>query len=697
MPRESLDLQDNMSPSLKRIANETIRLHKQFQNLKSSVDLLKQVDGPRQLAIKLKQVGDSAAEAANKVKALQRAVQSGTMLPGGRVVRGAGGRFQSTAGVMIGGALNEYGRREFEIMKRQRMYEREAQFATWRSLGVRERYAMRYPGANYEMAVARRDMRRASGRFGSAWDSSFGAGGGRLIQNMASFSVAIAGATYALRNMASIFSGLLQKKDEMIGLKTRLATVREPGSDVQALTNTIYESAQRSRGDLVSLSKFATRVRLAGTPMDKSIQVAETTIKALVASGTSAMENRSTLLQLAQGIQSNRLSGDELRSIRENAPLVQYALADYLKIPVGGLKKAGEEGKLTAKVVTDALLAFGPKIDQVFQKMPWTLQQFAQIIENKFIKMIDQGLVSWYQMQRAVKDFANWLDTVEGAQFMKDLLDLVNMVIISSIRLLKMMAPVLKFIVQHLREIAGIMAIAFGVSMISNAMKFVQVLKGVEASMVSISLATKGWIGLLLVALYAIYRISSHMSDVKQKKDQWYTQQGELIDQNMQSAGYKFDKSASLYNDLYRSPSGELVNRQAVHNELMKNEAYRKKAVEAYSKIYESPEDKAKRMMKEESEMFNKIPAFNVQDGINIKGGMLDGIRDGITLSDSSKKLLRAIAVSEWRMQNETLKVSPKVQINNYGEPSGELVSYMDELDRLASGSISVNSEVFQT
>jgi tape measure domain-containing protein len=73
------------------------------------------------------------------------------------------------------------------------------------------------------------------------------------------------------------------------------------------------------------------------------------------ASGATAEESSAALVQLKQALGSGILQGDELRSIREQAPAVGQAIAREMGVTIGELKKLGEQGKITTDVVIRAL------------------------------------------------------------------------------------------------------------------------------------------------------------------------------------------------------------------------------------------------------------------------------------------------------------------------------------------------------
>jgi tape measure domain-containing protein len=72
-------------------------------------------------------------------------------------------------------------------------------------------------------------------------------------------------------------------------------------------------------------------------------------------SGSTAQETSNALIQLKQGLASGVLQGEELRSIREQAPLAAQAIAKELGVTIGELKDLASEGKVTTDVVLRAL------------------------------------------------------------------------------------------------------------------------------------------------------------------------------------------------------------------------------------------------------------------------------------------------------------------------------------------------------
>lgn len=126
-------------------------------------------------------------------------------------------------------------------------------------------------------------------------------------------------------------------------------------------------------------------LQMGGTQAD-TLQVTELLAKAIKVSGANAVESKAAMLQFGQALGSGKLAGDELRSLMETAPYLMRQLADGIGVPVGALKKLGEEGKLTADVVVAALGKAATKIEGDFAKFPITFDAAFTALEDAALR-----------------------------------------------------------------------------------------------------------------------------------------------------------------------------------------------------------------------------------------------------------------------------------------------------------------------
>ncbi|TIV38934.1 MAG: hypothetical protein E5V91_12365 [Mesorhizobium sp.] len=126
--------------------------------------------------------------------------------------------------------------------------------------------------------------------------------------------------------------------------------------------------------------------------------------KAFKAGGAEASEQAAGILQLSQALSSGILQGDELRSIRENAPLIAQAIANEFKTTIGGLKQIGADGKLTVDRVFKAILDSKPLIDKAFNATQSTIGDNVGLVGNALEAFVGK-LSDVTGAGGAVKDF----------------------------------------------------------------------------------------------------------------------------------------------------------------------------------------------------------------------------------------------------------------------------------------------------
>lgn len=155
-----------------------------------------------------------------------------------------------------------------------------------------------------------------------------------------------------------------------------------------------------------------------GRSESDTLRLTELLNKAFQSSGASTQEAAAAALQLSQALASGVLQGDELRSIRENAPLLAQAIADAMGVGIGELKKLGAEGKITGRIVADAILGAADDIEARFASTTTTVGQAITILNNelgRFVGETDESLSATQRMAQGIVLLAENLDKVAGA------------------------------------------------------------------------------------------------------------------------------------------------------------------------------------------------------------------------------------------------------------------------------------------
>lgn len=196
-------------------------------------------------------------------------------------------------------------------------------------------------------------------------------------------AVASAVSVYAAA-MASINSAKLADEIRMLAVRVQLAA-GSMQEGAQALRE-IEQISKRTQTSVQANAEVFTRLNAAmkamGGRQSDTLQLVESLSMAIKVSGASAVEAKAAMLQFGQALGSGKLGGDELRSLMETAPYLMRQLADGIGVPVGALKKLGEEGKLTADVVATAMLKASASIKDDFSKVPQTLDGAITALED---------------------------------------------------------------------------------------------------------------------------------------------------------------------------------------------------------------------------------------------------------------------------------------------------------------------------
>jgi tape measure domain-containing protein len=181
-----------------------------------------------------------------------------------------------------------------------------------------------------------------------------GGGGGGLLAMGGSLGglAAAAGGALAVKFVADVGLEAESAQVRLKALADEFGEYNEAQAAAARIAQTLRISNTEAQGSFASL--YASL-----RPTGVTIQELEKAFIGFSAaarnSGATTQEAASALLQLKQGLAGGIVMGDELESIRTNAPLAARAIAKEMGIAVGQLKQFGSEGKVTSEIVLAAL------------------------------------------------------------------------------------------------------------------------------------------------------------------------------------------------------------------------------------------------------------------------------------------------------------------------------------------------------
>ena len=288
---------------------------------------------------------------------------------------------------------------------------------------------------NYNKMVARSagDGERAYRRMGSAVSGA--------VNNMRSltatssmFLQSLASGVYLAQKLANAVGGVMNTADTSRSQVARLGLYNTSQYSNEALYGQVFRTALDTRSGLTETADLVNKILISGVYSGESaVQAAIGTAgiinRALVAGGGTAEENERAIRQLTQGLASGILQGDELRSIREQAPYFAEVLARGLSqvderfegIGIGDRKRLGAEGELTADRVVKAMWAMQDEINEDFESMPKTFGQAMTSMSNiwqYFLWMLSDAEGPLGRINDKLWKFVDYLQTPQGFEFL---------------------------------------------------------------------------------------------------------------------------------------------------------------------------------------------------------------------------------------------------------------------------------------
>ena len=187
--------------------------------------------------------------------------------------------------------------------------------------------------------------------------------------------------------------GMLNMSDELAQTTARIDLMNQSfqkvGKSAMSTKQTmdmIYQAAQDSRGsfsDMASVvARFGTNATSAFKDTKELMIFADTIQKQMTLGGASAQEASNAMIQLSQGLSSGTLHGQDLNSVFEQAPNLVQSIADYMNVPIGKIKDMASDGKLTADIVKNAIIASADDVNKKFSELPMTWSELWNTMQN---------------------------------------------------------------------------------------------------------------------------------------------------------------------------------------------------------------------------------------------------------------------------------------------------------------------------
>lgn len=231
--------------------------------------------------------------------------------------------------------------------------------------------------------------------------------------------------------------GIIATADDM---QTLTSQIKIATTSTKDYAHAMSEIERIAMGNMVSLDSvgqlYASNERSLkqlGKSQDEVIKFTENITTAMRVSGGSAESQAAALTQLGQAMASGVLRGDEFNSIAEQAPVIMELMADSLGVTTGKLRDMAKQGKLTSKVVYDAIAgaSASDKLAEKSKKMSTTISGAMQNIQTQWRLGVDAIMNGEGGLSSVLADGINSIAL--GASSFVDSLPAINQAITDTI------------------------------------------------------------------------------------------------------------------------------------------------------------------------------------------------------------------------------------------------------------------------
>ena len=187
---------------------------------------------------------------------------------------------------------------------------------------------------------------------------------------------------------------LVRAGDTFVNLQNRMGALTGTAAGTAEAMAHMKRIALESRSDFDAVGDLFAKITFATKEMGLSQQqvadATQTVANTFIISGASAIEAANASRQLAQGLASGTLRGDELNSVMEQNSALAELLAKGLGVSTGQLREMGAQGKITAENILPTLISATAETSEIVGNMNMTIGQSISILKTNFITLVGE-------------------------------------------------------------------------------------------------------------------------------------------------------------------------------------------------------------------------------------------------------------------------------------------------------------------
>jgi tape measure domain-containing protein len=218
-------------------------------------------------------------------------------------------------------------------------------------------------------------------------------------------------ATFA---MAAIGLGkLADSADEYITLENKLKAVTDGTAEFIAAQKGVERVAEDLAVPVSKIADSFLRYKLAteslNATQEETLDFTKRVTQAMILSGATSEEAHRASIQLAQGFGKNfKAAAQDLKSVKEQAPVLARLIERAVGGTPGTLLQLAHEGKISSKIVFDAVRAAGEQLDRDFAKRQKTFATIGDMMGDVWLQLMKRLKPVFVPIIDALERMVKW-------------------------------------------------------------------------------------------------------------------------------------------------------------------------------------------------------------------------------------------------------------------------------------------------
>ena len=209
--------------------------------------------------------------------------------------------------------------------------------------------------------------------------------------------------------------------DEYKNYESRIKLISKSNAQAKGTFSELMQIANETGTVFAATAELYTRLfRAMGSSANSAelLQFTKTIQQMTAISGAGAEEAKAAIIQLAQGLASGALRGDEFNSVAEQMPILLEVLQKSLGKTRAELRKMAEDGAITPQLILGATKEATEEIQRQYEQMPLTIGRAMNQLANGWLEFVgntDKAVPASKLIAGAISLVANNLDLLAGA------------------------------------------------------------------------------------------------------------------------------------------------------------------------------------------------------------------------------------------------------------------------------------------